>query len=41
VVEEALSEAYGYQSRVVIISAGELQKVVDQAPKGFGQEPDL
>jgi uncharacterized protein (DUF1697 family) len=40
-VEEALSEAYGYQSRVVIISAGELQKVVDQAPKGFGQEPDL
>ena len=40
-VEEALSDAYGYVSRVVIVSASELQKVVAQAPKGFGQEPDL
>ena len=40
-VEQALSEAYGYQSRVVIVSASELQQVVAQAPKGFGKEPDL
>jgi uncharacterized protein (DUF1697 family) len=40
-IEQALSDAFRYQSRVVVISAAELQKVVAQAPKGFGQEPDL
>ena len=40
-IEEALSEAFNYQSRVVIVSAAELQKIVAQAPKGFGQDPDV
>ncbi len=40
-IEQALSEAYGYQSRVVIVSASELQRVVAQAPKGFGKDTDL
>jgi hypothetical protein len=40
-IEQALSDAFSYQSRVVIVSAAELQQVVAQAPKGFGQEPDI
>lgn len=37
-IEKALSNAFGYQSRVVVISASELQRVVAQAPKGFGSD---
>ena len=40
-VEQALSESFSYESRVVIVSAAELQHVVAQAPKGFGKDPDL
>jgi len=40
-IERALSEAFSYESRVVVVSAGELQQVVAQAPKGFGKEPDV
>ena len=40
-IEQALSDAFSYQSRVVIISADELKRVVAQAPKGFGEEPDV
>ena len=40
VIEAALSDAFGYESRVVIVSAEELKRVVDQAPKGFGETPD-
>ncbi len=39
-IEEALSEAFGYESRVVVISAKELERVMAQAPKGFGEAPD-
>jgi len=41
IIEQALSDAFRYKSRVVVISAAELQRVISQAPKGFGQEPDL
>ena len=37
-IEKALSDAFKYQSRVVVISADELERVVAQAPKGFGQD---
>jgi uncharacterized protein (DUF1697 family) len=39
-IEQALSAAFNYESRVVVVSASELQQVVAQAPKGFGKEPD-
>jgi uncharacterized protein (DUF1697 family) len=37
-IEKALSDAFGYESRVVVISGGELERVVSQAPKGFGRD---
>ena len=36
VIEKALSDAFQYQSKVVVISAADLERVVAQAPKGFG-----
>ena len=39
-IEKALSDAFSYESRVVVISAGELERVVAQAPKGFGRDPE-
>ncbi|MGH7318246.1 MAG: DUF1697 domain-containing protein [Candidatus Rokuibacteriota bacterium] len=39
-IERALSDAFGYASRVVLVSAGELELVVAQAPTGFGKHPD-
>jgi len=38
-IEEALSEAFNYESKVVIVSASEMERVVAQAPKGFGKDP--
>jgi uncharacterized protein (DUF1697 family) len=38
-IEEALSEAYNYESKVVVVSASEMERVVAQAPKGFGKDP--
>ncbi len=40
-IEKALSDAFSYQSKVVVVSGGELQQVVTQAPKGFGKDKDL
>ena len=37
-IEEALSEAFSYESKVVVVSAGEMERVVAQAPKGFGKD---
>lgn len=37
-IEQALSDAFRYQSRVVVMSAGELERVVAQAPTGFGTD---
>ena len=39
-IEQMLSDAFGYDSRVVLVSSKELQLVVAQAPAGFGQQPD-
>lgn len=39
-IEEALSAAFGYASRVVVVSAQELERVVAEAPAGFGKHPD-
>ncbi|MFT3891164.1 MAG: DUF1697 domain-containing protein [Anaerolineales bacterium] len=39
-IEKMLSETFRYTSRVVVISHQELKKIVQQAPKGFGTEPD-
>jgi uncharacterized protein (DUF1697 family) len=39
-IESTLSDAFGYASRVVVLSAEELQLVVTQAPAGFGKEPN-
>jgi uncharacterized protein (DUF1697 family) len=38
-VEEALSKAFNYQSRVVIRSHKQLKEIVARAPKGFGSDP--
>lgn len=40
-IEEALSAAFAYSSRVVLRSHDQLAAVVAQAPTGFGSEPDL
>jgi uncharacterized protein (DUF1697 family) len=39
-IERALSAAFGYESRVVVVSAQELGRVVEEAPAGFGTEPE-
>jgi len=39
-IENALSEAFGYASPVVVVSAREIELVVAQAPSGFGKAPD-
>lgn len=39
-IEKALSDAFGYQSRVVLLSARDLELVVAQAPASFGKQPD-
>ena len=38
-IEAALAEAFAYESKIVLVSAKELARVVDEAPKGFGKEP--
>ena len=38
-IEKALSEAFSYESKVVVVSASEIERVVAQAPKGFGKDP--
>lgn len=39
-IEQTLSNAFSYESRVVIVSAAELRQVIAQAPKNFGEYPD-
>jgi uncharacterized protein (DUF1697 family) len=38
-IEKALDQAFGYASRVVVITSDDLELVVAEAPRGFGQEP--
>lgn len=40
-IEKALSTTFGYESKIVIVSAKELARVVDEAPPGFGKQPTL
>jgi len=39
-IEAALSAAFAYTARVVVISAKEVALVVTEAPPGFGKQPD-
>jgi uncharacterized protein (DUF1697 family) len=38
-IESALDAAFGYASKVVVLSAKELAAVVTEAPRGFGEDP--
>jgi len=40
-IEKALSEAFSYESKVVVMSGSDMEQVVAQAPKGFGKDPEL
>jgi uncharacterized protein (DUF1697 family) len=40
-IEKALSERFSYTSRVVVVAYRELKGIVQQAPKGFGAEPEI
>ena len=37
-IEKALHDAFSYDARVVVVSANELERVVAQAPAGFGKK---
>ena len=41
IIEKALSDAFSYESRVVVVSGNEMERVVSQAPKGFGTDAVL
>jgi uncharacterized protein (DUF1697 family) len=38
-IEKTLSETFAYQSRVVLRSVEEMKSIVEEAPRGFGQQP--
>lgn len=40
-IEESLSGTFGYESRIVLRSQEDLEKIVEEAPEGFGREPAL
>src|SRR4030042_2780162 len=39
-IEQVLSDRFNYSSRIVLVSHKQLRKVIEQAPVGFGTEPD-
>ena len=39
-IEEALSEQFGYQARIVLRSHDQMRAIVADAPTGFGSQPD-
>lgn len=39
-IEAGLSERFNYKARLVVISDKQLKQVVEDAPKGFGKDPD-
>jgi uncharacterized protein (DUF1697 family) len=39
-VEKALSESFGYNSRIVLLTHQHLKSIVEEAPPGFGQQKD-
>jgi uncharacterized protein (DUF1697 family) len=40
-IEKALSKTFTYESRVVVRSFEQMQATVEEAPKGFGQQPTV
>lgn len=40
-IEQALSSAFDYKSKIVLLSQKRLTKVVNEAPPAFGAEPDV
>jgi uncharacterized protein (DUF1697 family) len=40
IIEKNLSERFKYSSRVVVVPYLQLKKIVENAPKGFGSDPD-
>ncbi|MHB1278414.1 MAG: DUF1697 domain-containing protein [Bacteroidia bacterium] len=40
-IEQALSSAFAYTSKVVLVSQKNLAQIVNEAPPGFGAEPNL
>jgi len=39
-IEQVLSDRFKYSSRIVLVSHQQLKKIIEQAPVGFGTEPD-
>ena len=39
-IEQELSERFSYSSRIVLVSSKQLDKVVNEAPAGYGMEPE-
>jgi uncharacterized protein (DUF1697 family) len=39
-IEKVLDKRFSYESRVIVVSATELERVVAQAPDGFGHDGD-
>lgn len=39
-IEAGLSKRFNYEARLVVISHKQLKQTVDDAPRGFGKEPD-
>jgi len=39
-IEKVLSERFNYRSKVVIVSQKQLEKIVSNAPQGFGSDTD-
>lgn len=39
-IEKALSDRFGYKSRIVVITHEHLKRIVEEAPPGFGQQKD-
>lgn len=39
-IEKGLSEKFNYQSRLVVVTHKELEKIVDGVPRGFGSDSD-
>lgn len=40
-LEAAVEEAFGCGTPIVLVSAGDLARVLAEAPRGFGTQPDL
>lgn len=39
-IEAGLSAAFGYDAKLVVLSADDMASVVEEAPRGFGTKPD-